>query len=51
MFLLENVHLAGIPFSGGAVDIYKCFDQISRVLLQRILILAGMPTAILFMRT
>ncbi len=25
-FLLENAHLAGIPFSGGAVDIFKCFD-------------------------
>ncbi len=45
-FLLENAHLANIPFSGGAVDIFKCFDQISRVLLQRILTLAGMPSAI-----
>ena len=33
--------------TGGAADIYKCFDQIDRTLLHRILKEAGMPAAIL----
>ena len=45
-FLVENATLLSIPFSGGAMDIFKCFDQISRQLLQLILGIAGMPQCI-----
>ena len=46
-FTIEVARLSGSPLSGGAIDILKCFDQISRVLLKTILLLAGFPSDIL----
>ena len=37
----------GPGFSGGAADLMKCFDQISRPLARKILETAGFPTNIL----
>eukprot|EP00973_Karenia_brevis_P076462 10622962-Karenia_brevis.AAC.1 len=44
---LEYAHLAGLPFIGGALDLFKCFDQIVRPLLYILLQLAGIPTCVL----
>ena len=41
--LLEWCKLHGEEYTGGAADIYKCFDQILRPLLFKILHEAGMP--------
>ena len=41
--LVENTHLRGEHLSGGAADIFKCFDQIIGPLLYLIMDLAGMP--------
>ena len=40
---MELARLLGEPCTGGAADIYKCFDQIQRQLLYRIMEEAGMP--------
>ena len=45
-FTIEVARLCGYAFTGGAVDIFKCFDQISRVLLGRLLLMGGFPPAI-----
>ena len=45
--VIENCLLKGEEFTGGAADIYKCFDQIDRTLLYRILEEAGLPKRIL----
>ena len=39
--------LAGQDVAGGSVDIYKCFDQVNRKLVQRLAEKAGMPKRIL----
>ena len=44
--LLEWCRLAKQDYSGGAADIYKCFDQLVRPLVDKMLAAAGMPSAI-----
>ena len=44
---LKSATYKGRISQGVAADIYKCFDQIERTLLHRILKEAGMPAAIL----
>lgn len=41
--IIENCSLKEEDFTGGAADIYKCFDQIDRTLLHKILKEACMP--------
>ena len=43
----EYYRTHNIPFSGGAADIFKCFDQVSRPLLYHIAQVAGFPPNIL----
>ena len=45
--LIENTHLKGEHLSGGAADIYKCFDQILRPLIYCIIEAAGIPKGVL----
>ncbi|MDP7068883.1 MAG: reverse transcriptase domain-containing protein, partial [Candidatus Peribacteraceae bacterium] len=45
--VIETARMSGIPLSGGAADIWRCFDQISRTLLYYLLIMGGFPTRIL----
>ena len=40
---MELSRLKGEPCTGGAAVVYKCFDQIQRPLLYRIMKEAGMP--------
>ena len=35
--------MSGADFTGGSADIYKCFDQILRPLVNMVLVAAGMP--------
>ena len=44
---IEMAKLMGIDVTGGACDLYKCFDQIIRELAYEILRIAGMPKQIL----
>ena len=44
--IMESALCKGLWVSGAIVDIRRCFDQLSRVLMARILILAGMPRSI-----
>ena len=44
--LLEYCTLHNSPFSGGAADIYTCFDQLSRPLIYDLIKAAGMPKRI-----
>jgi hypothetical protein len=37
----------GTPFSGGSADIYKCFDQIVRPFVYKLLDLSGLPKPII----
>ena len=44
---LEKAFVAdGTTLTGGAVDIYKCFDQVRREVVHRLLEAAGMPKQI-----
>ena len=43
---MELCRLRGEPCTGGATDVYKCFDQIQRQLLYRIMEEAGMPARV-----
>ena len=45
--LIENTHLKGGHLTGGAADIFKCFDQILRPLLYLIMKAAGMRSGII----
>ena len=45
--LIENTHLKGEHLSGGAADIFKCFDQILRPLVYLLMKAAGMPSGII----
>ena len=45
--VIENCTLKGEELTGGAADIYKCFGQIDRTLLYRILEEAGMPKGVM----
>ena len=44
---VETYKMAGEDFVGGAVDVAKCFDQISRQLVYKLAKKAGMPPVIL----
>ena len=39
----ENFPAQGIPFSGSAADMHKCFDQVQRPLLYHLAEVAGIP--------
>ena len=43
---MELARLKGEPCTGGAADIYECFEQIQRPLLYRIMKEAGMPKGV-----
>ena len=45
--LTEWCKAMGMDLTGGAADIYKCFDQLSRPLIYMILEKAGMPEQVL----
>ena len=45
--ITEWCELMGVDLTGGAADIYKCFDQLSRPLIYKVLEEAGMPTRVL----
>lgn len=44
---LEDSHVHGDPYSGPAVDVFRCFDQIRRDLLYETARRAGMPAKVL----
>lgn len=44
---VELCKLLGIPYTGGAADIFKCFDQIHRGLLYHLATVAGIPNRVL----
>ena len=44
---IELAQLIGEPTAGGSIDIYKCFDQIDRDLVEQLARQAGMPERIL----
>ena len=44
---IGHLDLQGTPYTGGTVDIAKCFDQINRELVKQIATAAGMPAGIL----
>ena len=43
---MELFKMEGTPFTGGSADIYKCFDQVVRTILDYVLKQAGMPTKV-----
>ena len=45
--LVEECVLKGEDYTGGAADVYKCFDQIQRPLMYEILRKGGMPERVL----
>ena len=44
---IEFCRMHGMNYSGGAADIYKCFDQVRREIVYKLLREAGLPTGIL----
>ena len=44
---LEEFRIKGKHYSGGGVDVFKCFDQIVRELVYRLAGTAGMPSKVL----
>ena len=44
---LEFAQLEGSRYAGGTVDMYKCFNQVNKHLLTKILLLAGFPAHIM----
>ena len=40
---IEYCRLTGTPYTGGAADIFKCFDKVRREIVYRLLDIAGMP--------
>ena len=44
---LEHCHLNGYEVTGGAADIFKCFDQVMRPLIYELLKAAGMPDKVI----
>ncbi len=44
--LFEGLRLKGIKVSGGTIDVYKCFDQLLRPLIDELAAKAGMPSKI-----
>ena len=45
--LVEQCILKKEDFTGGAADVYKCFDQVQRPLMYEILRKGGMPEKVL----
>eukprot|EP00973_Karenia_brevis_P084253 11692159-Karenia_brevis.AAC.1 len=45
--MLEDCYIQNIAAIGGSVDIFKCFDQIIRLLVYVILLLSGFPIKVL----
>ena len=45
--LLEHCNLRGLDATGGAADIFKCFDQVMRPLVYKLLQKAGLPPEVL----
>eukprot|EP00973_Karenia_brevis_P003732 515577-Karenia_brevis.AAC.1 len=43
----EHAQVTTSDFLGGALDLYKCFDQVIRMLLYVVLLLAGLPHCVL----
>eukprot|EP00973_Karenia_brevis_P028258 3893708-Karenia_brevis.AAC.1 len=43
----EHDILHQVPFVGGTLDLYKCFDQVLRPLLYIVLLLSGLPSTVL----
>ena len=44
---IEHCMVNGVDFTGGASDVYKCFDQVQRPIIYEMLQKAGMPMRIL----
>ena len=44
---IEHCHLNGHEVTGGAADIFKCFDQVMRPLIYQLLEAAGLPDKVL----
>ena len=44
---IEHCRLARTGFTGGAVDIFNCFDQVQRNILFKLVEEAGMPRRVL----
>lgn len=44
---LENAQTQNLSYVGGALDMYKCFDQVLRPLLSIILSISGIPVSVL----
>ena len=44
---IEYCRVHGIEYSGGAADIFKCFDQVKREIVYKLLKEAGIPKGIL----
>ena len=44
---IEYCRVMGIKYSGGAADIYKCFDQVRRDIVYKLLHEAGMPRRVI----
>ena len=44
---IEHCMVNGVDFTGGASDVYKCFDQVQRPIIYEMLRKAGMPKRIL----
>ena len=44
---IEYCRMHGIKYSGGAADIFKCFDQVRREIVYKLLQEAGIPSGIL----
>lgn len=45
--VMEVCKLKGVDYTGGAADIYKCFDQLVRPIIYKLLAKAGIPKDIL----
>ena len=44
---VEEAKMTNTTIIGGAVDLFKCFDQLIRLIIYAILIIAGLPTRVL----
>ena len=45
--LIEEIEAKGQFCTGGAADVYKCFDQLNREVIYRMAELGGMPPRVL----
>ena len=44
---IELCRLLGTDYSGGSADIFRCFDQVQRPIVYKVLQLAGIPARVL----